>query len=164
MDSKVMYGQEHGRNLIKICKRLLDNQNLINLLVNTDKDPLSHNDISDPMQEIFNKYIVVVPMTVKEDETNKSKVAILFESGAPQSGNYDNEGIDFTVFIYCPFSTWLITGDTLRPFAIMSEIRKSLQDKKINGLGTINYRGFQLSSITEEMSCYTMRFEINAFT
>lgn len=159
-----MYGQEHGRNLIKICKKLLENKELISLLVNADLDPLSHYDIKDPMKEVFNKFIVVVPMTVKEDETNKSKIAILFDGGAPRGGNYDNEEINFSIFVYCPFSTWLITGDTLRPFAIMSEVRKSLQDKRINGLGTINYRGFSLSSITEEMGCYTMRFEINAFT
>ena len=66
--------------------------------------------------------------------------------------------------IYCPFDEWLITGDTLRPFAIMAEIRKSLQDKRLNGLGEIKYLGFNVSTLTEEMGSYIMRFAINAFS
>ena len=52
----------------------------------------------------------------------------------------------------------------MRPFAIMSEVRKSLQDKRLNGLGEIKYLGFNLSTLTEEMGCYVMRFKINAFS
>ena len=46
----------------------------------------------------------------------------------------------------------------------MSEIRKSIQDKRINGLGEIVYRGFNVSTLTEEMGSYMMRFAINAFS
>jgi len=46
----------------------------------------------------------------------------------------------------------------------MSEVRKSIQDRRINGLGEIKYLGFSVTSLTEEMSAYTMRFEINAFS
>jgi hypothetical protein len=41
MESKVNYGQEIGPNLIKICKKLLANQNLCKLLINTDLDPIN---------------------------------------------------------------------------------------------------------------------------
>jgi hypothetical protein len=41
--STVKYGQEHGKNLIKIAKKLLSNQNLLMLLENTDLDPLNKN-------------------------------------------------------------------------------------------------------------------------
>jgi hypothetical protein len=46
----------------------------------------------------------------------------------------------------------------------MSEIRKSLQDKRINGLGEIKYLGFSVSTLTEELGCYSMEFTINAFS
>jgi hypothetical protein len=78
--------------------------------------------------------------------------------------NMDNENLSILVYVYCPFEQWLISGDQLRPFAIMSEIRKSLQDKRINGLGEIRYEGFSLSLLTEEMSAYAMRFMVNAFS
>ena len=46
----------------------------------------------------------------------------------------------------------------------MSEIRKSLQDKRINGLGEIRYLGYNMSTLTEEMGSFLMRFRINAFS
>ena len=46
----------------------------------------------------------------------------------------------------------------------MAEIRKSIQDKRLNGLGEIKYLGFNLASLTEEMGSYIMRFSINAFS
>jgi hypothetical protein len=91
-------------------------------------------------------------------------VVILFTGGTINSSNSDNENLTVTIAVYCPFKEWLIAGDTIRPFAIMSEIRKSLQDKRINGLGEIKYTGFELSTLTEEMGAYIMRFNINAFS
>jgi hypothetical protein len=41
MESIVKYGQEIGPNLIKIAKKLLQNENLLMLLENTDLDPLN---------------------------------------------------------------------------------------------------------------------------
>ena len=163
MDSIVNYGQEHGPNLIKITKKLLQNQNLMKLLVNTDKDPLNHPDIKNPMQEIYNHYIKVVPLLLKEDLTTKSKVVLFYEQGAINKMNSDHENISLLVNIYCPFKEWAIAGDTIRPLAIMSEIRKSLQDKKLNGLGEITFDSFDLATLTEEMGCYSMRFFIHDF-
>ena len=88
----------------------------------------------------------------------------MFDQGDIAPGNPDNENISLLVNIYCPFEEWLIEGDTLRPFAIMAEVRKSIQDAKINGLGEIQYNGFSISTLTEEMGCYTMRFIIHAFS
>jgi hypothetical protein len=53
-------------------------------------------------------------------------VVILFTGGTINSSNSDNENLTVTIAVYCPFKEWLIAGDTIRPFAIMSEIRKSL--------------------------------------
>ena len=164
MESKVQYGQELGPNLIKIAKKLLNNQNLLKLLVNTDKDPLKHPDIDNPLKEILNHYIKVVPLLLEEDMTTKSKIVIFFEEGSPSAANTDHENVLLLINIYCPFKEWLITGDNLRPFAIMSEVRKSLQNKRLNGLGEITFNSFDLATLTEEMGCYTLRFNIHDFT
>ena len=164
MESKVNYGQELGPNLIKVVKKLLKNQNLCKLLVNTDLDPINpdlHQDIEDTM-ELFRKNIRVVPLVTTEDQTTTSKIVIIFESGTP-TDNYSIEKLNMLIYVYCPFKEWEITGDQLRPFAIMSELRKSLQDKRINGLGEISYKGFDIASLTDQMGCYLMRFNINAF-
>jgi hypothetical protein len=51
---------------------------------------------------------------------------LLFEEGEPNPQNSDNENLSFVVEVLCPFKEWNITGDDLRPFAIMAEVRKSL--------------------------------------
>lgn len=136
------------------------------LLDNTDLDPLNrekHPEHVDGLS-LLNKLILIIPLIRPEEQTTKSKIVILFTGGTINSSNSDNENLAVTIAVYCPFKEWLIAGDTIRPFAIMSEIRKSLQDKRINGLGEIKYTGFELSTLTEEMGAYIMRFNINAFS
>lgn len=165
-ESKVQYGQEYGKILIRLAKFLLKNQNLLKLLVITDVDPLSPDvpNIENPLQTVYKKNIKVVPLLLNEDLTTSSKVVILLDESRLNLSNPDNEDLDILIYIYCPFVEWLIARDTLRPFAIMSEIRKSIQDKRINGIGELTFQGFSLSTLTEETGCYVLRFKIHAFT
>lgn len=165
MDSTVNYGQEYGANLIKIAKKLLKNQNLCKLLINTDKDPLNtklHPDIEDTM-ELFGKNVRIIPLIDASDETTASKIVVLYAGGTPSNVNPETEQLQIFVYIYCPYEEWTIVGEQLRPFGIISEIRKSLQDVRINGLGEISYDGFEISSLTGQMGSYLLRFTINAF-
>lgn len=165
VDSKVKYGQELGPNLIKIAKKLLENQELLMLLENTDLDPLNkttHPEKINGMEKL-NTLIRVIPLLDSSEQNTKSKIILVFEEGNVGS-NPDNELLSLTITVHCPLKEWIITGDTLRPFAIMSQIRKSIQDRKINGLGEIVYDGFSLVNVTDQMSTYTMRFYINAFS
>lgn len=164
-ESVVKYGQEHGVNLIRIAKKLCKNSILCDLLVNTDLDPINKEKHPNEINGIslLHNNIKVMPLLDAKDQSTQSKIIILFDEGRVQ-GNLDNENISLSISVYCPFKEWVIAGDTLRPFAIMAEIRKSIQDKRLNGLGEIKYNGFSLSSITEEMGCYTMEFVINAFS
>lgn len=136
------------------------------LLDNTDLDPLNRKKHPEKVNglKLFNILIRVVPLLTAEEQSTKSKIVLLFDSGNVISSNTTNENLSFVVQVLCPFKEWQITGDQLRPFAIMSEIRQSLQDKRINGLGEIRYEGFTLSTLTEEMGSYIMRFTINAFS
>ena len=165
MNSQVKYGQELGINLIKIAKKLIQNQELLMLLENTDLDPLNKDKHPNKIdgRQLLNKLITVVPLVLSTEQTTKTKIVILFYE-SDIGVNSDNESISLQIHIYCPFKSWLIAGDTIRPFAIMSEIRKSLQDKRINGLGEIVYEGFNFSISSEEMGSYIMRFRINAFS
>ena len=167
MESNVNCGQELGPNLIKVAKKLLANQNLCKLLINTDLDPLNpnlHPDIEDTM-ELFQKNIRVVPLIDASNETTTSKVVLVYGGTliSEANTNYYHENYTLLIYTYVPYKEWLIAGDQLRPFAIMSEIRKSIQNKKINGLGEIRYESFDISSLTHQMGSYVMRFTIGAF-
>lgn len=166
MESKVNYGQEFGPNLKKVSKKLLDNQDLCKLLVNTDKDPLNkvlHKDIEDTY-ELFGTNIRIVPLVDPQQDLVTSKIVIVFSGGEVTDYNACAETLTMLIYVYTPYKEWTITGDQLRPFAIMSEIRKSLQNKRINGLGEIRYHGFDISSLTDQMGSYLMRFTIGTFS
>lgn len=167
MESKVNYGQEFGPNLNKLAKKLLANQNLCKLLINTDLEPLNptlHPDLTEEERmKIFGTDINIVPLVMDVDEYTTSKIVLVFSDGEPSGTNPDSEAITLLVYVYVPYKKWIIAGEQLRPFAIMSEVRKSLQDKRINGLGEIKYNGFTISSLTTQTGSYLMRFQIGTF-
>ena len=168
MESTVKYGQELGPNLIKVGKKIAQNEKLLMLLNNVDLDPLNKEKHPEQLEwKQFvgpGKLIRFIPLVTPDEQTTKSKVVIMVSEGTIANNNSDNENLELEIHIFCPFVEWQIAGDTLRPFAIMSEIRQSIQDKRINGLGEIKYLGFRMATLTEEMGSYIMRFAINAFS
>lgn len=154
---------ELGINLQKILARLMANQELMKLLYYTDKDPLNHEDLSQDIikNEIYEKLLKIIPR-VGPKETAQSVIALRVVNG------YSNPNIEFTnltigIEVFVPLTQWFIKDSNLRPFAIMSEIDKSLKGKKIDGLGTIDGGSFQINFLTDEISCYEMEFSITIY-
>ena len=71
-----------GVNAQYIVKRLMANQNLLKLLYYTDKDPLSHEDLTQEQiqNEIFEKLIKIVPR-VGPKETANSVIVVRIARG-----------------------------------------------------------------------------------
>lgn len=153
---------EIGENLFKIANLLLSNSRLCRLLKYTDINPFSEEHEDVPQREILHNNIKIVPL-VKEEETNtESVIAIVFSEGVVED-NKEFKKVSFDIMVYVPLSEWVLNDTNLRPFLIMSEIEKSLKNKRIQSLGTIDYKGFELSLITDILSCHRMRFEIDVF-
>ena len=153
--------QELGNNLFRIAKRLLDNQELCRLLVNSDKNPLNT-----PVEDTFkllNKNIKVVPKIDEEEFDSDSKLALVFPSGNLNSENEEFKNIEFHALVYTTLDTWVVNSENLRPFMIMSEIEKSLKNKRMNGIGVMRYKGFESTTLTDKVSCYQMVFTIDVF-
>lgn len=153
--------KEIGENLQKISTRLMANNNLVNLLYYTGKDPLNQPSLSEEQkkQEVFEKLIKVLPR-IGPKETAHSVVAIIVESGTKISTNDEFRTIRFNIDTFVPLTQWFIKDTNLRPFAIMGEIQDSLVGKKVNGLGKIDGGDFDLKFVTDEVICYTQAFYI----
>ena len=155
---------EVGENLLKIAKYLLSNKRLCRLLKYSDQNPLSkelHQDI--PIEQILHKNIKVVPLVNEQEDNTESTIVIVFNSGEVDSNNSEFKNLSFDILIYVPLSEWILNDVNLRPFLIISEVEKSLKNKKVESLGTIKYQGFELNLITDIMSCYRMRFYLDVF-
>ena len=153
-----------GVNAQYIVKRLLANQNLLKLLYYTDKDPLSHEDLTqDQIQdEIFEKLVKIVPR-VGPKETAHSIIAIRIARARGLASNNEFKNVNISVEVFVPMTQWIIKDTNLRPFAIMGEVQKSLNGKKIEGLGKLTGGDFSLNFLTEEISAYEQTFVLTSY-
>lgn len=155
---------ELGINLQYVIKRLFANQDLLKLLYYTDKDPLSHEDLTQEQiqNEIFEKLIKIVPR-VGPKETAHSIVAVRIARGQGLASNNEFRNITIGVEVFVPLTQWIIKDSNLRPFAIMGEVQKALNGKKIEGLGKMVGGDFALNFLTEEIGAYEQTFMITAY-
>lgn len=155
---------EIGENLQKIVKRLMANDDLVNLLYYTNKDPLSqpHLTEQEKNEKIFEELIKIVP-SVEPREDEKSVIAIRVIGGNKLGSNTEFRNVKISIEVFVPMTVWIFKNTNLRPFAILGEIQKSLDGKAVNGLGKIEGGDFQLSFLTKEMSAYEMEFQITTY-
>ena len=155
---------EIGENLQKIMKRLMANDNLVNLLYYTDKDPLNRPPLTEDQkrEEVYEKLIKVIPR-VGPKETAHSIIAIRVISGSKLNSNTEFKNVKIGIEVFVPLTQWIIRDTNLRPFAILGEIEKSLDGKKINGLGKMEGGDFDLNFLTEEIGAYEQTFWITSY-
>jgi len=153
-----------GVNAQYIVKRLLANQNLLKLLYYTDKDPLSHEDLTQEQiqNEIFEKLVKIVPR-VGPKETAHSIIAVRIARARGLASNNEFKNVNISIEVFVPMTQWIIKDTNLRPFAIMGEVQKSLNGKKIEGLGKLTGGDFSLNFLTEEISAYEQTFVLTSY-
>ncbi len=152
---------ELGINLQKIIKRLTSNQNLLKLLYYNDKDPLNQEDLTEEQikEEVLEKLIKVVPR-IGPKETANSIISVRITNGRKNLENNEFRNILISIEIFVPLTQWMIKDSNLRPFAIMGEVQKSLDNKTINGMGKMVGGNFELNFLTEEISAYEQTYSL----
>lgn len=160
----IKYLNELGLNLQKIIKRLMANQTLVKYLYYTDKDPLDNPDLTEDeiRHKVYQKLIKIVPKLDNEERAN-SVIALQVVSGNKNPENREFKDLIIKVEVFVPLSQWILKSDNLRPFLILGEIQKSLEGKKIDGLGKIEGGDFQSNFNTEEISAFEMFFSITTY-
>ena len=156
--------REIGENLQKIITRLMANDELVKLLYYTDKDPLNGANLTQEEKKslVYEKLIKIVPKVGVKDTSN-SVVVVRVASGRTNSENSEFRNVDIVVEVFVPLTQWIIKDSNLRPFAILGQIQKSLNDKTINGLGKMRGGDFELSYLTEELSCYVQEYRLVSY-
>lgn len=156
--------KEIGENLQKIVRRLMANNNLVNLLYYTDKDPLSQPYLTEEQkkEEVYNKLIKIIPR-VGPKETAHSIIAVRVVNGSKIGANTEFRNIKISVEVFVPLTQWIIKDTNLRPFAILGEIEESLEGKTVNGLGKMEGGDFELNFLTEEIGAYEQTFWITSY-
>lgn len=153
--------REIGENLQKVVSRLMANDELVNLLYYTDKDPLSQPHLTDAQKSelIFDKLIRITPRLISPD-TAQSVVIVRVTSGNQNIENDQFKDVEISIEVFVPFTQILYKSTNLRPFAILGAIQESLNNKTVNGLGKMIGGDFALEYITDEMIVYDQTFNI----
>lgn len=156
--------EDLGINLQKIISRLQSNQTLLKLVYYTGKDPLSEPDLTNEQikNEIYNKLIKVVPR-IGYKETAQSMITMRVVRGRSNPGNGEFRDFEIDIEVFVPLTQWFIKDSNLRPFAIMGEIHKSLNNKTISGLGKMKGGDFQVNFLTDEICSYEMVYYITSY-
>lgn len=150
-----------GINFKNIVAELLKNENLLKLLYYEDISPLSEDKETPNIKEIYNKLVKIVPRVSDKDKKGaKSIISLKIDGGRENSENTEFQDIALSVEIFVPLEQWLLEGYELRPFKIMGEIKKSLNNKAIEGIGRLKTSGFNISFLTEETGAYMMSFSL----
>lgn len=152
--------EEFGPILTRIAGALVKNQELCKLLYYTDNNPLSHAAVASNL--IFGENIRIIPKAASEDN-EKNSIILVLKRGDINKSNDEFMNIRLLVYVYNPFTQWIINDDNLRPFKIIGEIQRTLAKKRVNGLGVIQGGDFDLDLLTSEMSCYVVEFDIDVF-
>ena len=155
---------EIGENLQKIVTRLMANDDLVNLLYYTDKDPLSqpHLTEEEKREEVFEKLIKIIPSNTQREDA-RSVVVIRVASGNKIGTNTEFTKVKIGITVFVPLTQWLFKNTNLRPFAILGEIQKSLDEKRINGLGKIQGGNFALTQLTKEVGIYEQEYWLTTY-
>lgn len=156
--------EEIGINLQKIVTRLMANEDLVNLLYYTDKDPLNQPHLTNDQKkkEVYEKLIKIIPR-IGPKETSHSIVSIRVISGKKLNSNTEFKNVKIGIEVFVPLTQWIIKDTNLRPFAILGQIQKSLDGKTVNGLGKMEGGDFDLNFLTEEIGAYEQIFWITDY-
>ena len=155
---------ELGVNLQKIIRRLMANDELVNLLYYEDENPLEQPSLSTEVKqrEIFEKLIKTVPRVGTKD-TAKSVIVVYVQRAGKIPGNKEFKNVKNLVDVIVPLTQWYIKNAYLRPFAILGRVQESLDDKTINGLGKMVGGDFELNFVTDDVICYQQVYEITEY-
>lgn len=156
--------EDLGPNLQKVVERLYANQKLLKLLYYTGKDPYGAEDLTTAQikTEIFEKLIKITPR-VGPKETANSVIVLRVVRGRSNPGNNEFRDFEIDIEVFVPLTQWFIKDSNLRPFAIMGEIHRSLNNKTISGLGKFTGGDFQINFLTDEISCYEMVYRLTSY-
>lgn len=156
--------EELGLDLQKIVARFQANQNLLKLLYYTGKDPLNEPDLT-PVQiknEVFEKLIKVVPR-IGSNETAKSLVTLRVVRARSNTQNDQFKDFEIDIEVFVPLTQWFIKSSNLRPFAIMGQIHKTINNKIIDGFGKVTGGDFQINFLTDEVGSYEMVYYVTDY-
>lgn len=152
-----------GQNLFLILAKFTRNQTLCRLLHYTDKDPLNSNKADVSGVNLIHRNLLVIPKIPDNLPTKENFVIVGYDSFYVNPTNNEFKISTVQIGIVCPFEEWQLDTNSLRPFLIMEEIDKELNQHKLNGIGTLSLDSVSQLTLSGQLGGFTMEYVNNEF-
>ena len=140
---------EKDMNLI--VDMLFKNDSLKKMLYYTSKDCMAKPNLTDDETlSLFGKNIKIVPkLTV--DNSVLNYVIVSFDNFTPTTNpEFRDNIIEFDII--CHFDQWHLTDFKLRPYRIAAEIDSMFNNKRLTGIGKVEFLGANQIILTDEFA------------
>lgn len=135
------------------------NDRLKKLVYYSTPDALSKPAVpSDKAAEMFGKQIKIVPK-LKVDAPEFCYVIISFDNFTENRTNPAFRDNTISFDIVCHFDQWNLGNFKLRPYAIAAEIDSMVNDKKLTGIGKVQFLGCKQIILSDEFAGLTLMYE-----
>ncbi len=142
-----------------IANRLLQSDRLKRLLYYNTPDALTRANITtEQAQELFGKNIKNVPK-LYVDNSVLQYIIINFDNFVKNAKNpqFRDNIIEFDII--CHFNQWQLNDFQLRPYRIAAEIDSLMDDKRLTGIGKLDFLGANQIILTDEYAGLCLMYQ-----
>lgn len=153
-----------GENAFNIANTLINNQTICRLLKYQVRDALDTTKYEDVVGlDLLNKQIMIVPKIFDDSTEKTSYIVAMFSGFTVNALNPDFKLTTIRFDVACPYDEWILDGKSLRPYLLMEEIDKEFNQKKMAGIGTLQFVRADSLVLTPQIGGYSMLYQINEF-
>lgn len=141
-----------------IADLIIKNERLQKLLYYSTPDALQRDRLNNQqISELFGKHVKIVPK-LYVDGSVLTYVIISFDNFT-QSGNPEFRDNIVEIDVICHFDQWQLTDFSLRPYKIAGEIDSMLNNKRLTGIGELQFLGASQMILTDEFAGLCLMYE-----
>ena len=148
------------KDLDIIIDLFLKNERLKKLLYYITPDALDKENLTEEQTfELFSKNIKIVPQIIVERE-QKVYIIITFDNFIPNGANPEFRDNTISFDIFCSLDLWNLKGKSLSPLKIAAEIDSMLANKRLTGIGKIEFVGADQFFIDDDYAGFNLMYNI----
>ena len=130
-----------NKDLNIIVNKILSNERLQKLLYYTHSNPLRGEDLTEDQKlSLMGRNIKITPKIMIDTEAI-NYIIITFDRFRPNKTNPEFRDNTIIFTIICPLDQWELGDFDLRPYRIAAELDSMLNDKRLTGIGLLEFAG-----------------------
>jgi hypothetical protein len=138
---------------------MLKNNRLKKLLHYTTKDALKRQNLTEEETvELIGKNIKIIPK-LYIDSSVLAYIIIGFDNFTPNATNPEFRDNIISFDIICHFDQWQLQDFQLRPYKIAAEIDSMFNEKRLTGIGTLQFLGANQIILNDEFAGLSLMYQ-----